>query len=127
MMNVRAQVLVAVVVVAVTLAAIAGVLIAREQGAVLQNQETLAASRAQVIAEFCLTDVQQDDVLRAILLASIRQREITERRGGTSRDNLSVEEARALSDRLMRPLGGLEPTEKQKRDRCAKRVERATP
>lgn len=127
MMSVRGQLAVAIVIVSVSLAVIGGLLLARKQSNVADSQKAIVVTRATAVADSCLTDIQQDDVVRAILLASIKQRQAREDSGKPTEDGPSADELRATWGDLMRPLGGLTPTKAELRERCAVRVDRATP
>jgi hypothetical protein len=89
-----------------------------------QNREILVEiqeSRETGLRINCRNNTAQDDVLRAVLLASIQAR----RDRGVNGDRLTADEAERLATTLMEPLGGLTPTEKQKQERCERQVERS--
>lgn len=78
-------------------------------------------SREVAILDACKADVAQDNVLRAILRASIRIRL-------QRQDTQGASEARRLSIKLMRPLGGLQTIGTKKTlARCERRVRRGSP
>lgn len=123
----RAQLLVATIAIATAMAVIGGLLLARKQSNVADSQTSIVLTRATAVADSCLTDIQQDDVTRAILLASIKQRQAREDSGKPPENGPSADELRATWEDLMRPLGGLTPTKAELREQCAERVDRATP
>jgi hypothetical protein len=85
--------------------------------------DELAETRRQAVLDSCRYDFEQDDVLRAILNASLALQRDRPREPGRP----SYRESVKLSERLMGPLGGLRQTEEEKAARCGERVVRGSP
>jgi hypothetical protein len=80
-------------------------------------------TRRDAIYESCLLDERANDVLRAILIESIRIRKDAPPPPG----QLTYEEARRLSEELMRPLGGLKRlTAAERSAKCERQAVRYT-
>lgn len=90
-----------------------------------QNRVIIKAiddARATAILDACHADIAQDDVLRAIIHASLKLRR--------QRDGVgpSYHDAVRLSRELMAPLGGLRPLrQKEITSRCQERLRRGSP
>lgn len=87
----------------------------------------LATTRRTAVSDSCAVDTQQDDVIRAVLNATIQTRRLREKRGALGPDEMTTRELRKQIDRLMMPLGGLRQTPQEKATRCAIRIARGTP
>lgn len=87
----------------------------------------IALTRQIALRDACRVDTVQEDVMRAIINASLGQRRRLEREGVTPADGRTYEEARESAERLMAPLGGLVQTPEEKAERCKERVQRGTP
>lgn len=90
--------------------------------------QDLADTRARAVLDGCQNDQAQDNVVRAILSASLEQRTRLEAQGlDQDGPNVGPRERRMLVEELMAPLGGLDITEKQLKLQCAERLLRGTP
>lgn len=84
--------------------------------------KAIDSARSTAILDACRADVAQDDVLRAIIHASLQLRLKRDGAGPSYRD------ARDLSRELMAPLGGLRPLrQKEITRRCQERLKRGSP
>lgn len=83
------------------------------------TSERITSGRAVAVMGACRNDQAQDNVLRALILASLREQE---RRGASKGEQVR---GRQLSEQLLAPLGGLEPSQKQLDAQCMLRLARA--
>lgn len=77
-------------------------------------------TRRANVAENCRNNTAQDDVLRAILVVSLEQA----RKRPPDPDRPPFRDQVRLVEQLMRPLGGLHLTEREKQIRCAAQISR---
>lgn len=90
--------------------------------------EDLADTRTTAVRDACKGDQYQNQVIRSILLASLRIRALQEKQGlDTDGPTTGPKERRALTNTLMAPLGGLDVTKKELKAECDLRIKRGAP
>lgn len=89
--------------------------------------DDLVATRRTAVRDACNADNVQADVMRTILQSSLDQQRRIEKAGKLPPGAIHEDEAVALLDKLMAPLGGFHPSEAQKKALCDARVRRGSP